>query len=81
MDLMRSMFRPQVECEVRCAQSQDLRAASLVHLAGLEPAILFLFPLTVSSPTVLPPSKIQPFSSPPAYRWPDLSVASQVPVS
>jgi len=81
MDLIRSQFRPQVECELRCAQSQDLRAASLVHWAGLEPAVLFFFPLNVSSQTLPSPAKNQPASSPLVYHWPDLSVASQLPVS
>ena len=65
MDLIRSQFRPQVECEMRCAQSQDLRVASPINLTGLEPAVLFFFPLTVSSQSLPPPSKKPTRSS----RW------------
>jgi hypothetical protein len=81
MDLLRFKFRPQVECEMRCAQSQDLRAASPINLTGLEPAILFFFPLTVGLQTLLPPLKKPTRLQLPVYRWPDLSVARQVPVS
>ena len=41
MDLIRYKFRPQVECEMRCAQSQDLRAHPH-QFAGPKPAVLVL---------------------------------------
>jgi hypothetical protein len=81
MDLLRFKFRPQVECEMRCAQSQDLRAASPINLTGLEPAILFFFPLTVGLQTLPPPSKNKPASSQPAFCQPGVSETRQVPVS
>ena len=80
MDLIRSKFRTQVECEMRCAQSQDLRAANPVHLAGLEPAVLFFLPLTVSLQNLPPPSINQPASRQPAYRQPDESGSRIIPI-
>jgi len=74
MDLIRSQFRTQVECEICCAQSQDLRAASSIYLTGFEPAVLFFFPLTVNSQTLPPPSK-SPRLQLMAYRQPDESKA------
>jgi hypothetical protein len=68
MDLIRSQFRPQVECEMRCAQSPDLRAAYRIHSTGFDPAILFFLPLTVSFPN-------RAAATPPAYRQPDESKA------
>ena len=81
MDLIRSQFRPQVECELRCAQPQDPRAAFPIGLTGLEPAALFFLPLTVSFQSLPPPSKKPARLQLPAYRWPDLSVTGQVPIS
>ena len=53
MDLIRFQFRPQAECEMRCAQSQDLRADGRINLTGLQPFVLFFFPVTASLPILV----------------------------
>ena len=81
MDLIRYKFRPQVECEMRCAQSQDSESGTLINLPGLNPPFLFFVPITVSLQTLPPPSKNKHASNQLACRQPDVSGAREIPVT